>query len=692
MILSKKIEQISNSFLEEAINSPRLIEDMAAMEKYMTESYNGRIFVELLQNADDAGSSKIKMFNQNGHLFFANNGRPFDESDILSISRSGASSKKRGTSIGYRGIGFKSTTYLSNEILIFSNDTYFTFSKEICSKRLKKSIDKIPVVRIPFLLQDITTDISQCIESLIDEGFTSIFVFKNAKLNDFVDEVTSISDKDFLFLKNVISGSISILGQKKNIVVNRVINFISEIISSQNNLQWLIVAKDKVKIAFKFDGEAIVPCSSDEAVYHCYLPTLDKICYPAKINGDFSTDPSRKHLTVDEITTNVLNQIADVIFDLIKKLFGGNLDKTFSKTLTIFSANQSFSKPNLILRDAVKHRLISSKWLQLNSGVKISPIEYKLFPNWIEDSEKKFLRTTSKLIQSNSLSEDLYVNFNDIDLFLQQLSEVKYTTDDFIKVMEDADFVKSINSYTQGKIIGHIVKTAKYEQAINGKLRNLKNLLISLDDKVIAISKANKNIVDRKFIDSVKQTAMESEIKWLCEKVKIEPDVFSNSEQRNPNEISSENKSNCWQSGHANVTASNNILEVKQVPFVSRWRNAEQQCVEMEKSMGNNAKYVGSKNLGYDVESVTPNGEIRYIEVKLLSSENGTFSLTNNEYTTAHQLGNAYYICVVVQKDNEIKATYIQNPLLNLQLEKRVRQWEWLCDSFDGEEFTFRCN
>lgn len=692
MILSKTIEQISSSFLEEAMNSPRLIEDMAAMEKYMTESYNGRIFVELLQNADDARSSKIKMFNQNGHLFFANNGRPFNESDILSISRSGASSKERGTSIGYRGIGFKSTTYLSNEILIFSDDTYFTFSKEICSKRLKTSIDKIPVVRIPFLLQDITTDISQCIENLIDEGFTSVFVFKNAKLNEFVDEVATISNNDFLFLRNILSGSISVLGLEKNIVMNRVMNSIGEIVSSQNNLQWLIVVKDKVKIAFKFDGDEIVPCNSDEAVYHCYLPTLDKISYPIKINGDFSTDPSRKHLTVDEITINVLNQIADVIFDLIKKVFDGKLDKTFSKILTIFSVNQSFSKSNLILRDAVKHRLISNKWLPLNSGVKISPAEYKLFPNWIEDSEKKFLRTTSKFVHSNSLPEDLFVTFNDIDLFIQQLSEAKYTTDDFIKVMEDADFVKSINSYTQGKIIGHIAKTAKYEQAINGKSRDLKNLLVSFDDKVIPISKTNKDIVDKKFIDSVKQNAMDNEIKWLSEKVEIDPDVFLNSEQKNANEILSENKSNCWQSSRATVAENNNILEAKKVPIVSRWRNAEQQCVEMEKSMGNDAKYVGSKNLGYDVESKTPDGKMRYIEVKLLSSENGTFSLTNNEYTTAHQFGNAYYICAVIQKDNEIKATYIQNPLLNIQLEKRVRQWEWLCESFDGEEFTFKCN
>lgn len=37
------------------------MEDMAAMEKYMAESYGERIFIELLQNADDANSTKIKV-------------------------------------------------------------------------------------------------------------------------------------------------------------------------------------------------------------------------------------------------------------------------------------------------------------------------------------------------------------------------------------------------------------------------------------------------------------------------------------------------------------------------------------------------------------------------------------------------------------------------------------------------------
>ena len=40
-MLQNSIEEISKEFLMKAKNSPRLMEDMASMEKYMAESYGG---------------------------------------------------------------------------------------------------------------------------------------------------------------------------------------------------------------------------------------------------------------------------------------------------------------------------------------------------------------------------------------------------------------------------------------------------------------------------------------------------------------------------------------------------------------------------------------------------------------------------------------------------------------------------
>ena len=121
-------------------------------------------------------------------------------------------------------------------------------------------------------------------------------------------------------------------------------------------------------------------------------------------------------------------------------------------------------------------------------------------------------------------------------------------------------------------------------------------------------------------------------------------------------------------------------------PIIPRWRSAENACVEIEKFLGNEARDVSTQNLGYDVESTTPTGEKRYIEVKSVSKSDRSFSLTNNEYTAAHQYGDAYYICLLHHGDEKSKAIYIQNPLAKLHLEKRIRQWEWYCEEYQGEE------
>jgi hypothetical protein len=81
-----------------------------------------------------------------------------------------------------------------------------------------------------------------------------------------------------------------------------------------------------------------------------------------------------------------------------------------------------------------------------------------------------------------------------------------------------------------------------------------------------------------------------------------------------------------------------------------------------------------------------PDGRKRYIEVKSVSRSDSSFSLTNNEYTAAHQYGDDYYICLLQQGDEKSKAIYIQNPLKKLKLEKRIRQWEWYCEEYQGEE------
>lgn len=140
---------IRDSFLAEASSAPLLFADLAKVELYIAESYRTRALIELLQNADDAGATTVRISGDDDCLIVANDGRPFNADDVQALCRSGASSKQRGTgTIGYRGIGFKSVAGLAKEVVVLSGEHSFRYSKDQTRSVLSLKGD-VPLIRVP---------------------------------------------------------------------------------------------------------------------------------------------------------------------------------------------------------------------------------------------------------------------------------------------------------------------------------------------------------------------------------------------------------------------------------------------------------------------------------------------------------------------------------------------------------------
>lgn len=668
-MIKDTISKISNDFIIEANNSPKMLEDMASMEKYMCESYNGRIFVELLQNADDCNSDKVLLTKLNGDIIFANNGKKFDEDDIISISRSGASSKQRGVNIGYRGVGFKSTTYLSNEIIIYSDETYFTFSKSTCSKILEKPENNIPTIRIPFLVDNVDSKTKDVIDDLVQKGYSTIFIFKNAHYSVFLEELRDINNGYFIFLKNILQCKVDIEDCKKIYKLKRENHDKYKLLSilGNKNESWIIVENEKVSIAFKYEEGKIVACKSEDAVYHCYLPTYDKVVYPIKVNSDFSTDPSRKHITPDKITNESINSVADLMFDILNYVFSNSFNPMFSNVLSIIYRNNSFSNLNIKLKEVFKDKLVNTKWLTTNKGTRISANEYKILPNWLEDSEKLIVRKYSNYIYNYSLESNVYRNILHVDEFLSAYSTCCFSTSDLIEILKEKEFVSNLNSKTYSKFLGNVIKSVKIKEQVNGEKYDFSDIAILTDQGIKSIVNISDEKIKQEIIDEISQIVSKSDLDWFFDKTQLPKCHVFNRKFKTQNKIM-----------QSKTTSSK--------PVISKWRSAENHCVELEKYFGNKAIDISKQNIGYDIESTTPNGSKRYIEVKLLSKSN-SFTITNNEYTAAHQYGEEYYLCLITQDEKQAKVIYVQNPLNCLSFEKRVRQWEWFCDNYYGEEY-----
>ena len=653
-MIKEIILEINSAFIAEAKNSPALLADMAAMEKYMSESYSGRIIVELLQNADDARSSRVYITEKNGNVIFANNGRPFNDADVMAISRSGASEKKRGETIGYRGIGFKSTSFLSSEIIIYSNETAFSFSKAKTAEALGIDEEHVPTIRIPFLVD--AAPYKNLIDELQDDGYTTIFIFKSSNKEVLREEIESLSSDLMLFLKNLKEIETSGMGEDKLLRVTR---------RSKDWGQEITIDKKKWGliddcIAFKMEDDVFVGCDSEDAVYYTFLPTYDKTPYPFKLNGDFSTDPSRKHIRQDETTLTTLNALAVSIANVVEKAFA-NPSPIYKNLLSMINESVSFSSINMSLKKLLKEELESRKLLLFNDGTKGKLSEYQCFPVGFEESIVGILRKESDVIKAKSLAPEVYECLNGVEKFIGSNSESYYSSQDIANLLEDKALVKKLPEYIYSYLLGKTVQAYNRSKLLSKNDVDVSGILMKgEDDEVVPLSESNMTSED---INELLQT------------------------NDNNSSLSNVSLKSFTQELGLEYKETESFRSFKaSKPIIPKWRSAENACVEIERFLGNEAKDVSTQNLGYDVESTMPDGRKRYIEVKSVSRSDSSFSLTNNEYTAAHQYGNDYYVCLLKHGDEKSKAIYIQNPLEKLKLEKRIRQWEWYCEEYQGDE------
>ena len=85
---------------------------------------------ELLQNADDAGATDASVEIHNGEFIFSHNGEDFNEEQFASLCRFGFSNKRTLHTIGFRGVGFKSTFSLGDEVHLVTPTLSVAFRKQ----------------------------------------------------------------------------------------------------------------------------------------------------------------------------------------------------------------------------------------------------------------------------------------------------------------------------------------------------------------------------------------------------------------------------------------------------------------------------------------------------------------------------------------------------------------------------------
>ena len=685
--MNTELQKLRESLIVEAKNSPMLLSDLAGLEAYVSESYNSRSFIELLQNADDAKATKFYVKRFGDYLLVANNGRPFNIKDLESLCRSASSNKMRGTSIGYRGIGFKSVVSFAKEVHLISGNFEITFSKEL-SKKLIPQAAKIPLIRIPHELdKSIKNELSDEIKRIQDEGFETIFIFSGVLVNQIDEEYTSFACTTLLFLHNI---QVIKIDLSKKVTAN-----IAEIDKNEKGRilrvsttdaisNWLVCTDSNCSIAFFMKNDKVSRLSKSDAIIHAFLPTEDSCGLGVVVNGDFSTDPSRRHLIMDETTIKVISKLTNLYATLLKYALANN-DKGIIEALMpyfdlklIQLMKQSFEKE-------------FAKNIKDAFGKELSNI--KLAPLWLNTEDfAKTMEVSNLPYIAPECSEVLGLSD-----FLRYLGNKPESVESLTKKVGQADI--SVLGYAQ------IVAAGIKEVLMNHKLSSLVTTdLVVSDGRLCSFKEINDNEeeIDESYLQLLTDNGIsKNDISLFLKKMgmsKIYELQFSDENEADNFYCVDNYKDNCDNEESYNPTSVSqwfNDADVysKQIARnegIQKWRSAEENTLAALNANGFRLKDVSKQNLGFDLEGSDPNGKNIYLEVKSIDYVGQKFRMTNNEFAAAQYKSGNYYLAIVYQNKDSFEISLIKDPVNRLSLTRQVVQWVWECTDYEYKPMRFK--
>ena len=732
--LKLKLQAKVNEIQDEARTNSKIIEEIAGLEKYISETYISRVFYELIQNADDCQSNKFVAEKIGNDLYFLNDGHVFTCDDLEAICRSAFSTKQRGENIGYRGIGFKSTSGVAEEIAIYSGDLEVYFSKSK-TKELFNSNSDVPLLRVPHWgsINDIIsaranklTEIHRC---------NTCFVLANVKEEQLLEDMKGLKSNAILFLRSITDITIQI-SEAFHTKLNRHqrqsyqseanipyqdfdINFNSQLGEKEFNEQKTsrVWQYKKISISSNLENEMPIRLTKNQAYAQAFLPMLTVTGLGAIINGDFSTDPSRTRIATDDQTKSIMEDLIELLNKLLQLHSNQLLSLEDYQLLEIIipynKADVLDISPSIIASTIKK----SSK----EEGFDFS--SFLICPAWMtEEDYKKYCRTNGKnpLCFGQLSHKDGYFFFKSIGAseisILRPLYILGWLQDNQLSLQSTMNLIgyihgdiRYLNAFQaletseleDANLISCIDKGIRSAREINGD-PSLEIDIFSFES--IAVRCGGLSAIDwylllgvnpKKFPISLINRYQNQMIKKGDQRYKSlfqfiqqedEPRDAENrlhkAEKLEPIVVNSK------------LSSIQDVISSSSAAMIQPdWRKAEILAIDILESLEIEARDVSKRNIGCDligIDKTTMGGQEIYIEVKLLKSIGEEFRITDNEIYVAKERGYFFWILLLVQPDKQQPPTHfsvIKNAynLIEKAMNRRCVKYESFCSEYETD-------
>jgi hypothetical protein len=408
-------------------------------------SESQRFVFELIQNADDAAKNNYNEVHFDfltNCLIISHNGQPFEESDIISLTSAGSSTKRSDpTKTGYKGIGFKSVFGKSERVTIISNGYQFRFDK-------KAHQSKMPWQIIPIWTE--LNELDDTIQKrLTNKSHSVATIIEVKKLDSLLSELNELLDSAqiLLFLRRVSKILVSHNGNtiysiEKSITTQH--ESFSEVTLSKDEKvisTWATKNFEKIPItletkealkhdektpeklkeadfteisfAAKIDEGKLVSLKKEESLIFTYLPTkVSDFWFPFLVNGSFLTNAAREGLHEDRIWNQWLfTIIADKILDWLEMLAKGKFKFGVLQLLP-----PKFNSTHNELKKSFDQSLSTNATLKA----------------FVPSKSLKLKRPLDIVVDKTGLSELSFITPDTLIEFINQKQNAKYKSDSLV--------------------------------------------------------------------------------------------------------------------------------------------------------------------------------------------------------------------------------------------------------------------
>ncbi len=663
-------DEVREELLGEAQKSPSLLADLAGLEQYVAESYHARSFTELLQNADDAGAVRFKVRQTGDHILVANDGRVFTRDDFEGLCRSAHSSKVRGSSIGFRGIGFKSVVGFTQRIHLFSDKLAVTFSQERTAQQVPQA-ERVPLIRVPHVPTSAElAPFREELETIQSEGYSTVFVFGDLYAREIEAEFESFDFTSLLFLRRIrqveFQGYIEELATARRQATGQRVHTV-QLATSRGVSSWTVFRDGDIAVAFGHDDSGIHRLEEKDAVVHAFLPTEEPTGLGVKVNGDVSTDPSRRQVILDEYTAMAIERMACLIVELIDGCLKGSGE--LGDPAGALGALVPSTDPRMLVlrRRSFSKELLNA--IQRKAGRSFGDLRSR--PNWLNPNDFQRLADESGLW---ALGRELDA-VQGLAPLLRFLGASEATFGDLTSALVTT--APSVSGCAE--VVAHLISRYSTKQ-IDHSYISPEWIIWPIGDSIFSLRSAQElgKPLNRAFVDMIaEKTTSLSDLRQFLQRL---PGVTNaqvlvpgaeEDEAEDSREISASEK------GTKTVDYERTYLSL------SKWRSAEQQVLALLTAQGFGLSDVSRQNVGYDLEGITPEGSAVFIEVKSIDYPGQPFTLTNNEIAVAGEKLEEYWLALVRQGDQSLEVALIQDPANRLEVTRKCRQWVWECSSYD---------